>query len=128
MRAPISGRRKARASPEKEKKEKREVFPPPGRVSGSLKKAQTSAVNESEAAARPGALSERPTVKPAIAGPKMNPRPKAIPTRPMPRARSWGLVVSAMTACAVPMFPPVAPSRRRDAKSTGKERANAKSR
>ena len=37
----------------------------------------------------------------------------------MPRARSSRLVVSAMIACAVPMFPPVAPSRRRDAKSSG---------
>ena len=58
----------------------------------------------------------------------MKPRPKAIPINPMPRARSEPLVVSAITAWAVPMFPPVIPSMIRDAKRTERDPANAKRR
>ncbi len=126
MSAPISGRRKAARSGPAEKSGPEGATFPAGRVSGSLKKAQTHATSERPAANSPGAASPRCTAKPPIAGPKMKPSPNAIPTIAIPRARSVGAVESAMTACAVPMFPPVAPGRRRATKSIGSERAKAK--
>jgi hypothetical protein len=46
-----------------------------------------------------------------MAGPKINPRPKAAPTRPMPFARFSGVVESAMNACAAGMFAPAIPAK-----------------
>lgn len=59
-----------------------------GRVSGSPKKAHANATRERPAATSPGSAGLTFTAKPPIAGPNTKPRPNAIPTRPMPRARS----------------------------------------
>ncbi len=125
MSAPISGRRNAFRSGPVEKSGTEGATAASGRVSGRRKKAHAHATRERPAANRPGAASPRCTAKPPIAGPKMNPSAKAMPIIPIPRALSAGAVESAMTACAVPMLPPVAPSRIRDAKRTASECANA---
>ena len=54
-----------------------------------------------------------------MAGPKMNPSPKAAPTIPMPFARFSGVVRSATTAWAVGMFAPAMPAKILAAKSNG---------
>ena len=55
----------------------------------------------------------------------MKPSPNAAPIRPMPRARSSGGVVSAITAWAVAMLPPQMPASRREANSMASESASA---
>ena len=66
----------------------------------------------------PGAEREIRSPSPPIAGPIVNPMPKAAPIKAIPRARSSRDVTSAMYADAVEIVPPKVPARRRDAKST----------
>src|SRR3989304_7718756 len=63
-----------------------------------------------------------------MAGPKMKPRPKAAPTRPMPFARFSGGVMSAITAGAVGIFAPAMPAKMRAAKSSGNDETDANAR
>src|SRR5690349_23316132 len=55
---------------------------------------------------------------PILAGPKMNPRPNAIPIKPILFDRCSGGLMSAMYACATVIFPPQRPANIRDRKST----------
>ena len=95
--------------------------------------ATSSAVSDSDPATMPGSrLPAMPCFDPTCAsapesgGPRMKPMPNAAPMRPMPLARSSCVVVSAMYACAVPMFPPPAPAITREANSRVRLRENAK--
>jgi len=53
---------------------------------------------------------ELESVKAEIAGPKINPNPNEAPIIPNPLARSWGAVVSEITAEATGILPAVMPS------------------
>jgi hypothetical protein len=66
------------------------------RDSGSRKYAADEVAPQSAEAKYIGADGPKWLRMPPIAGPKMKPRPKAAPTRPMPRARFSGVVTSAM--------------------------------
>ena len=66
------------------------------RDSGSRNHAATKFAKQSAAANHIGVSGETRLSRPPIAGPKMNPSPNAVPIRPMPWARSSGVVMSAM--------------------------------
>ena len=75
--------------------------------------ARVKARADRPAATRAGALrsglSGVPDSRPLNAGPTVKPRPKLAPRKPMPRARSSGLVMSAMAAMTMPTLPAMAP-------------------
>ncbi len=66
------------------------------RDSGSRNEAAMKLPRQSADANHIGAAGPRWLSRPPSAGPKMNPRPKAAPTMPMPLARFSGVVMSAM--------------------------------
>ena len=100
--------------------------------SPSTRLAMISAVSDSDPATMPGRrFPAMPCFEPTCArtplsgGPRMKPIPNAAPISPIPFARSSCVVVSAMYACAVPMFAPPAPAMMRDAKRMIRFRAKA---
>ncbi|CAM4477823.1 hypothetical protein COEX109129_30720 [Corallococcus exiguus] len=98
------------------------------RVSGRKNQVLMRFSADSPAANRPMArLPPHAPSTPPSAGPSTKPRPNAAPMMPMPRARSWGLVMSATTACAVDTLPPDTPSMTRDRNRRGSVCAKANS-
>ncbi|CAM4328852.1 hypothetical protein COSO111634_37680 [Corallococcus soli] len=101
---------------------------PGTRVSGRKNQVLMRLRADSPAANRPMArLPPHAPSTPPSAGPITKPRPNAAPMMPMPRARSWGLVMSATTACAVDTLPPDTPSMTRERNSSGSVSAKANS-
>lgn len=79
-------------------------------VSLSVTMVMTVATALTIAAIINGMASPYPTVSAEIAGPNTNPNPNDAPMIANPFARSWGLVVSEMTAEATGILPAVMPS------------------
>ena len=96
-----------------------------GSVSGKNIATKPAVTNDNPAAAHTGVINPNSASIELIAGPSVNPSPNAAPTIPYAFARSFGGVMSARYACAVEIFPPVAPAKIRLRYNTGNDPASA---
>ena len=83
------------------------------RVSGKKKAVIKRAISPSTLDAKNEAPKEICCANKLIVGPKIKPKPNAVPRTPKPLARFSGVVTSEITAWATELLPPVIPSKNR---------------
>ena len=93
-------------------------------VSGITKNAATRSTSARAAATSGGNDGPILLAHAPMTGPRTMPRPIPAPSRPMPFARSFPRVTSAIAAWQAAMFPAVAPARIRETKRSGRKRTS----